>query len=100
MTRGGPEALRSQLALEVGLVVYAALSSLLLIRVALRLIGIGDLTWTGQIVFSITDPLLAPLGLFAAASRPLAGEATLGDLTALGIIALIPLTLLFRDRAS
>lgn len=97
--RRGPEVLRSQLALEVGLALYAALSALLLIRVTFLFTGIGGLNGAGRVVFAASDPLLAPFGLIPAAQRPLLGSATLGDLTALGLVVLIPLTLLMRNRS-
>jgi len=87
------------LALEVGLAIYALLAALLLVRVAFLAVGISELVWAGATVYALTNPLILPFTFFEVARQPLLGRATLGDLTALGLVVLVPLTLLVRDRA-
>lgn len=98
--RRGPEVLRSQLALEVALVAYAAIAALLLLRVVFKAVEISPLVWAGSAVFALSDPLLIPLGFFAPARFPLLGDATLGDITLLGLLVLVPLALASQDRPS
>jgi hypothetical protein len=92
------QVLRSQLALEVALAAYALVAALVVIRVVSKLIGISPLVWTGQALYAVSAPLVAPFAVFSAARRPLLGGADLADLTAVGIVALIPLVLLIGDR--
>ena len=92
------QVLRSQLALEVALAAYALVAALVVIRVVSKLIGISPLVWTGQALYAVSAPLVAPFAVFPAARRPLLGGADLADLTAVGIVALIPLVLLIGDR--
>lgn len=97
LDRRGPVAIRSQLALEVALVVYAALAALLLVRVVFKAAEVSSLVWAGSVVFALSDPLLVPFGLFSPSRLPLLGDATLGDLTLLGLFVLLPLALAIQD---
>jgi len=94
----GNEAIRSQLAAEVALAAYSFVVAALLVRVAFKLFGVGDLVWTGGVVYALTDPLFAPFRLIPAARRYILAEATLADLTVLGLAVLVPLLLLIRRR--
>lgn len=92
------EILRSQLALEVALAAYAAMAALTLLRVVFKLIRISDLVWLGATLYGVTDIFLAPFMVLPVGQRPLLADATLADITALGVVTLVPLALLARDR--
>ena len=92
------QVLRSQLAFEVALTAYALVAAALLLRLVLLLIAVAPRVWSASIVYALTDPIVWPLGLFPGAGRELVGLATLPDLTAVAIVALIPLAMLARSR--
>ncbi len=96
--RRGPEVLRSQLALEVALVTYSGVTALLLTRVLFKIAAVSPLAWSGSTVYALSDPLLFPFRFVAPASRPVFAGATLGEITLLGFLALLPLALSIRHR--
>lgn len=89
---------RSQLALEVALTAYALVGAALIVRLALRLLNVPPQVWTGERVYALTEPLLWPLRRVPGGAGNVLGAATLADVTAVAIVALIPLALLLRDR--
>ena len=91
--------LRSHLPLEVGLSAYALVAALLLGRAVFLAVGISDRVWSGAALYQVTEPLVWPLTFFPGAERDLVGRASLPDVTAVGIVALVPLALLARDRS-
>ena len=92
------EVLRSQLAVEVALTAFALAGAALLLRVALLLLEPSARVWTVATIYAMTDPLVWPLTLVPGGNRPLLGAATLADLTAVALLALVPLALLARGR--
>jgi hypothetical protein len=93
------QVLRSQLALEVALTAYALVGAALIVRLALRLLDVPARVWAGGSVYGVTDPLLWPLQRLPGGERELLGAATLSDVTAVAIVALIPMALVARDRS-
>lgn len=93
------QVLRSQLALEVALTVYALIGAALIVRLALRLLNVPARVWAGESVYAVTDPLLWPLQRLPGGDRGLLGAATLADVTGVAIVALVPLALIVRDRS-
>jgi hypothetical protein len=90
--------MRSQLALEVGLVIYAMGGAVLLVRLVLLLLGVDDRIWVGATIYRLTDSLVWLLTLLPGANRELLGRASLADLTAVAALVLVPLVVLARDR--
>lgn len=93
------QVLRSQLALEVALTAYALVGAALVVRLALRLLGVPARVWAGESVYALTDPLVWPLQRLPGGTGELLGTATLADLTAVAIVALVPIALMARDRS-
>jgi len=88
-----------QLAFEALLTAYAAVSALLLARLVLLSLGVHPNIWSGHVVYTVTAPLVLPFTVFPGATRHVLGEATLPDLTAVAILALLPLAESARRRA-
>lgn len=93
------QVLRSQLALEVALTAYALVAAALVVRVTLLILRVPARVWSGEIVYAVTDPLVWPLTLLPGGATRLIGAATLADVTALALVALVPVVLLARDRS-
>jgi hypothetical protein len=90
---------RSQLALRLGLALYAALCTAVALRTVVLLLGFpGSVETVGAIV-SISDPIVAPLKLVPGAARPVVGSATLADLTTAVILLAVPMPFLGRREA-
>lgn len=90
---------RSQLALEVALTAYALVGAALVVRLALLILGVPGRVWSGETVYAVTDPLVWPLTQLPGGTTRLIGLATLADVTALAVVALVPIVLLARDRS-
>ena len=97
--RRSPQVRRSQVAIEVALTVYALLGAALILRLVFLAIGVDDRVWAGATVYGLTNRLVWPLTLLPGANRPLLGDAALPDLTAVAVVALVPVALLARDRS-
>lgn len=93
------QVLRSQLALEVALTAYALVGAALVVRLALLVLQIPDRVWIGETVYAVTAPLVWPLTRLPGGATRLVGSATLADITALALVALVPVVLLARDRS-
>ena len=93
------QVLRSQLALEVALTVYAAVVAALLVRLGLLALAIPARVWSGEVVYAATAPFVAPLTRLPGGTAGIFGAATLADVTTFVIFALVPLVLLARDRS-
>lgn len=85
---------RSQVAMEVLLVIYAVLATIVLIRTVLVLIGITDRIWIGSFIFGITAPVTDVLALVPGFTRELLGPLTMIELILLGLVVLFPLGLI------
>ena len=94
--RGAPQVVRSQVALELCLNLYALLGVAIVARCLLLALGVDRRLWIGGLVYRLTDPLALPLTLLPGAARTLVGELALPDLTLLALLVLIPLGALAR----
>jgi len=91
---------RSQVALEIGLIVYSMVATLVLARLVLLAIGIDERLWVGEFVFQFTDPAVRILQFLPGSERTLVGNVTLPDATLAAIIALVSFASLARARPS
>ena len=85
---------RSQAAVTVAILVYAAGGGLVLVRALLLVVGLDRSFWTGELVLSLTDIVYSPLSQIPIASTDLIGKLTLLDLTAVVGVLLVPVGLL------
>ncbi len=93
-----PFAERSQIALELALTSYAAIVTLVLIRLLLLAVGVDDRLWVGEFVFQFTDPAVRVLQFLPGSDRTLFGKVTLPDATLAAFVALVSLASLARAR--
>jgi hypothetical protein len=91
VSRRAAQVARSQLAVRLGLAVYAALCTAILLRCVVLLLQWPASVWSVKTILTLSAPIVLPLGIVPAASRPIIGSATLADLTA--AIVLVALTL-------
>ncbi len=75
-----PFAEQSQIALELALTSYAAIVTLVLIRLLLLAVGVDDRLWVGEFVFQFTDPAVRVLQFLPGSDRTLFGKVTLPEL--------------------
>jgi hypothetical protein len=92
--RRAAQVARSQLAVRLGLAIYAALATLIALRLIVLLLAFPETVWTVKTILSLSAPAIAPLAVLPAAQRPLLGSATLSDLTAALVIVALPLPFL------
>lgn len=85
---------RSQVSLEVLLVLYALLATIVLMRTVLVLVDVNDRIWIGSFVYSLTAPVTIALESVPGFTVELLGPLTLVDLLLLGAVLLFPLGLL------
>lgn len=95
-SRRAAQVVRSQLALRLGLALYAAASTLIALRVVILALSFPDSVWTVKTLLSLSAPLVMPLTLVPVGQRTLIGSATLSDLTAALILCALPLPILSR----
>ena len=91
VSRRAAQVARSQLAVRLGLGVYAALCTAMLLRCVVLLLQWPASVWSVKTILTLSAPIVSPLGMVPAASKPIVGSATLADLTA--AIVLMALTL-------
>ena len=89
---------RSQIALELAILAYAAFATLVVARLILRGLGVDHRLWIGRSVYRFTDPIVDGLVRLPGADRGFAGDLTLPDLTLAALVALIPLGMIARGR--
>jgi hypothetical protein len=93
-----PFAGRSQVALELALLVYAMISTLVIVRIVLLALGVDHRLWIGATFYRFTDPFVDVLARLPGADRSFVGGVTLPDLTLLALVALVPLAMIARGR--
>lgn len=98
VSRQAAQVARSQLAVRLGLAVYAALCAAILLRSAVLVMQFPDTVWTVKTILSASAPLVLPFRLAPAAHRMVLGNATLADMTTLVVLLTIPLLLVGRRR--
>ena len=84
--------------MEVAVTSYALVSTLLILRLVFRLLSISERVWTGEVVFGVTDAMLAPLILVPGSDRPVLSRFTLAELTAVSLLLLVPMALFAVSR--
>jgi hypothetical protein len=89
---------RSQVALEVLLILYAIAATVVIARTVLILLHISDRIWIGRMVYGLTSLLTDPLSSVPGFSAELVGPLTMVDLLLLGLVALFPLGLLATSK--
>lgn len=94
--RGPAHVARSQLAVRLGIAVYALLCAAIVLRCAILALALPDTVWTVKLILSASSPLILPLTSVPAANRAVIGAATLSDLTAALVLLAIPLALVGR----
>jgi hypothetical protein len=87
---------RSQLAIRLGLAVYAAACAATALRCIALALGLPDTVWTVKTLLSLSSPLVRPLLLVPGSTRAVIGSATLADLTVALLLVALPLLLLAR----
>jgi hypothetical protein len=92
--RSDVKEIKSQLALEVLLHVYAVGGALLLFRGLLKALRVDDTLWVGAAIYGVTEIFVRPFAILPAASRALTGDLTLADATLVALVVLFPLGLL------
>lgn len=89
---------RSQVALEVLLILYAIAATVVIARTVLILLHISDRIWIGRMVYGLTSLLTDPLSSVPGFSAELVGPLTMVDLLLLGLVALFPLGLMATSK--
>lgn len=95
-SRQAAQVARSQLAVRLGLAVYAAICAAVLLRSTVLVLQLPDTVWTVETILSVSAPLVLPFRLAPAAHRLVLGNATLADATALVVLLAVPLLLVGR----
>lgn len=89
---------RSQVALEVLLVLYAIAATVVIARTVLILLHVSDRIWIGRMIYGTTSLITDPMSTIPGFSVALVGPLTMVDLLLLGLVALFPLGLLATSR--
>ncbi len=89
---------RSQVAMEVLLVLYAIGSTIVIARTVLILLHVSDRIWIGRVIYGTTSLFTDPLSTVPGFSVELIGPLTMVDLLLLGLVALFPLGLLATSK--
>jgi hypothetical protein len=96
--RGSAHAARSQLAVRLGIAVYAALCAAIALRCTILILDLPATVWSVGAILSASSPVVRPFSIVPAASRVVVGAMTLSDLTATLLLLALPLALLGRRR--
>ena len=96
LERRGPRVARAQTALELSLIAYAIIGSLIVGRFLIRIMSVHPHLGLSETILLLSDPLVWPMELMPAAERPLIAGVTLPDITLIAVLILIPLWLLAR----
>ncbi len=90
---------RSQLAVRLGIALYAILCAAIALRCAVLAFDLPDAVWSVHLILVASQPVVAPLTFIPAGSRTVLGSATLSDLTAAIVVMAMPLPLVgLRSR--
>jgi hypothetical protein len=96
--RGATQFARSQLAVRLGIAVYAALCAAAVLRCVVLIVALPESVWSVGTILSLSSPIIKPLTLLPPANRVVIGSATLSDLTATLLLVALPLALLGRRQ--
>lgn len=89
---------RSNVAMEILLVLYAMAATIVLIRTVLVVLEITDRIWIGAFIYGMTSLITEALGAVPGFSRELVGPLTMVELILLGLVMLFPLGLVATSR--
>ena len=89
---------RSELAVRLGIAVYAALCVAIALRLVVLMLDLPASVWSVDAILSASAPVVLPFTVVPAASRVVIGAVTLSDLTATSLLLALPLALLGRRR--
>src|SRR6476646_136285 len=90
-TRRPVQVARSQLALRLGLAIYAVLCVGAILRCAVLLFDFPATVVTVRTILVATAPMVLPFSIIPGATKGIIGNATLSDITAMLIILAAPL---------
>ncbi len=96
--RHGTNVARSQLAVRLGLAIYAAICAAVVLRCAVLVLAFPPTVWSVNAIVTASSPIVLPLSAIPAAQRTVAGSATLSDLTTALVLLAAPLPFLSRQR--
>lgn len=85
---------RSQAAITLAILAYAAGGALVLARALLLAIGLDDTFWAGDLIVGSTDLIFSPLSRLPIAATAVVSNLTLLDLTAVVGVVMVPIGLL------
>jgi len=85
------QVVRSQLALRLGLAIYAVLSVAAILRFAVLVLDFPGTVTTVRTIVLASAPLALPFAILPGADRVILGSATMSDITATLIILAAPL---------
>ena len=91
---------RSQLAVRLGIAVYAAICGAMILRCAVLILALPESVWSVGAILSLSSPIVMPLSVAPPANRVVVGAATLSDLTTMLLLLSLPLALLGRRHRS
>jgi hypothetical protein len=97
-SRQAAQVARSQLAVRLGLAVYTALCTAVVLRSAVLVLQFPETVWTVRLILATSAPIVLPFRIAPAANHHLLGNATLAEVTALLVLLAIPLLLIGRGR--
>src|SRR5215217_7397273 len=89
---------RSQLAVRLGIAVYAALCAAVALRCAILILDLPASVWSVGAILSASSPIVKLFTALPAAGRTVVGAVTLADLTATLLLLALPLALLSRRQ--
>jgi hypothetical protein len=84
---------RSQLAVRLGIAVYAILCAAIALRCAVLIFALPETVWSVRLILAASQPMVMPLTIIPAGGRMILGSAMLSDLTAAVVLLAIPLPL-------
>lgn len=90
----GAQEIRSQLALEIMLNLYAAAAALVTLRALLLSLGVDKHLWIGRAIYGPSRLLIMPFAFVPGSDLELVGRLTLADATVFAAVVLFPLGML------
>ena len=89
---------RSQLAVRLGIALYAALCAATALRSTILILDMPASVWSVGAILSASSPIVLPFTALPAAGRVVVGALTLADLTTILLLLALPLALLGRRQ--
>lgn len=85
---------RNRIALEILLVLYAIVATIVLVRTIMLIIGVTDRVWIGRVVFGSTAMITDVLAKVPGFGHVILGPFTMVDIMLVALVLLFPLGLL------